>query len=202
MYQKHIKRWLDLIFSVVLLLALLPLGIILALMLCLEHKGSPFFFQHRPGRHEQIFSICKFKTMKEAYDPNGKLLPDHLRTTKMGAFLRKTSLDELPQLWNVAKGDLSFIGPRPLLVRYLPYYSREEKIRHRVRPGITGLAQISGRNLLNWDDRLSYDITYVENISLKNDILIFLRTIKKVAKSEGVVVSPGALLIDLDEYRK
>jgi lipopolysaccharide/colanic/teichoic acid biosynthesis glycosyltransferase len=140
--------------------------------------------------------------MKEAYDPNGKLLPDHLRITKMGAFLRKTSLDELPQLWNVAKGDLSFIGPRPLLVRYLPYYSREEKIRHSVRPGITGLAQISGRNLLNWDDRLSYDITYVENISLKNDILIFLRTIKKVAKSEGVVVSPGALLIDLDEYRK
>lgn len=202
MYPSFTKRFLDILFAVLLLLLLFPLGILLALLLALEHKGSPFFMQQRPGRHEKLFSIYKFKTMKGTMDSTGELLPDYMRLTKLGAFLRKTSLDELPQLWNVVKGNLSFIGPRPLLVRYLPYYTEEEKERHRVRPGITGLAQVSGRNLLNWDERLAYDIAYVENISLKNDFLIVLRTIKKVMFAEGVVVDPGAILKDLDEYRK
>ncbi len=202
MYPSFTKRFLDILFAVLLLLLLFPLGILLALLLALEHKGSPFFMQQRPGRHEKLFSIYKFKTMKGTMDSKGELLPDYMRLTKLGAFLRKTSLDELPQLWNVVKGNLSFIGPRPLLVRYLPYYTEEEKERHRVRPGITGLAQVSGRNLLNWDERLAYDIAYVENISLKNDFLIVLRTIKKVMFAEGVVVDPGAILKDLDEYRK
>ncbi len=157
--------------------------------LAIANNGKPFFFQKRPGKNERIFSIIKFKSMNDKKDANGMLLPDKERLTKVGSFVRKTSLDEIPQLINVLKGDMSLIGPRPLLVSYLPYYAEREKLRHAVRPGITGLAQTSGRNNLNWDERLELDVIYVENMSFKNDISIFFNTLKKVIFKEDIVVA-------------
>ncbi|MBP1934978.1 lipopolysaccharide/colanic/teichoic acid biosynthesis glycosyltransferase [Ammoniphilus resinae] len=158
--------------------------------------------QKRPGLNEKIFTMYKFRTMTDERDENGELLPDSVRLTKFGRFLRSTSLDELPELFNILKGDMSVVGPRPLIIRYLPFYTENEKLRHSVRPGLSGLAQISGRNHLNWEERLATDIEYVTNISFYLDIKIILKTIIKAFKREGVVVIDKAPLKDLDVERR
>jgi len=200
-YRFFFKRLIDLFTAILGLLVVFPVFVFLILVLAVVNKGTPFFVQKRPGRNEKIFSIIKFKTMTNAKDKNGNLLPDEKRLTTIGKLVRKTSLDELPQLLNIVKGDMSFIGPRPLLIRYLPFYSETEKIRHSIRPGITGLAQISGRNLLNWDDRLKKDIEYVENLHFGLDFKIFIKTIQKVITSKDVVVNPNSVIQDLDAIR-
>jgi len=202
MYKSFFKRLFDAFFALLLLLVLSPTLVITFVALYLFVTRKPFFVQPRPGKNENIFSIIKFRTMNNALDENGALLPDHLRLTKLGTFLRKSSLDELPQLINVLKGDMSFIGPRPLLVRYLPYYTAEERIRHSVRPGITGLAQVSGRNQITWEDKLQKDIEYVQHLSFSADLKIICKTIRKVLVSEDVVLAPGSFIIDFDEHRK
>lgn len=164
------------------------------------NDGSPFFFQKRPGKNEKVFSIMKFKTMTDKRDANGDLLPNKERLTKFGSFLRKSSLDEIPQLINIIKGDMSLIGPRPLRVHYLQYYTKRECKRHTVRPGITGLAQVSGRNALYWDDRLELDVKYVENISLLMDLKILFMTFLRLFNSENTVTN--AELQAFDYYRK
>ena len=180
MYSKYIKRILDIILSLVILILFCWLYLIVAILVRVK-LGSPILFkQQRPGYKEKIFGIYKFRTMTDERDENGNLLPDKDRLTSFGKLLRKTSLDEIPELLNILKGDMSFIGPRPLLPEYLPYYSDKEKLRHTVRPGLTGLAQASGRNLVDWDTRLSYDVEYVENLSFKMDILVIIKTIKTV----------------------
>ncbi|GAL90620.1 sugar transferase [Jejuia pallidilutea] len=201
MYQSFFKRLLDLLAAIFALFIVSPIFIILLFTLAVANKGTPFFVQKRPGKDEKIFSIVKFKTMTDKTDKNGNLLPDGERLTAIGKLVRKTSLDELPQLINIIKGDMSFIGPRPLLIRYLPYYSKTEKKRHSIRPGITGLAQISGRNILNWNDRLSKDIEYVEHLSFSLDFKIFIKTIQKVITSKDVVVNPNSVIQDLDAIR-
>ncbi len=201
MYKNFLKQIFDFIFALIILIIFSPLFITITIILFITNNGNPFFTQKRPGKNERIFSIIKFKTMTDKKDTNGKLLPDSDRLTIFGKILRKTSLDELPQLLNVIKGDMSFIGPRPLLIRYLPYYTKAERLRHTVRPGITGLAQISGRNFLNWDERLQKDIEYVQNLSLSCDIGIFLKTAKKVILRKDVVEDATAVMIDLDELR-
>ena len=155
-------------------------------MLYFFNQKNVFFFQDRPGKNESVFRIIKFKTMTDERDGSGNLLPDELRLTKLGKFVRKTSLDELPQLFNVLKGDMSFIGPRPLLVHYLPLYNEEQKKRHLIKPGITGWAQVNGRNAITWQQKFIYDVYYVNNLSLILDVKIFLLTVKKVIKSEGI----------------
>lgn len=202
MYKNYIKRSIDFLGALFLILVLSPLFIVLILILTIANKGSCFFVQQRPGKDDKIFKILKFKTMNDSKDSKGNLLSDTDRLTKIGSLVRKTSLDELPQLLNVLKGEMSFIGPRPLLIRYLPYYSKEEKIRHSIRPGITGLAQVSGRNLLHWDQRLAKDVYYVKQMSFKQDVKIVFATIKKVLSSRDIVVDPSSILPDLDEYRK
>lgn len=201
MYQFLFKRFLDLVASLIGLILLSPIFALLIIALALANKGNAFFVQKRPGKNENIFSIIKFKTMNDSTDENGSLLPDSERLTTIGKIVRKTSLDELPQLINIVKGDMSFIGPRPLLIRYLPFYSEIEKKRHSIRPGITGLAQVSGRNILNWDDRLKKDIEYVENFSFSLDCKIFIKTIQKVITSKDVVVNPNSVIEDLDASR-
>jgi lipopolysaccharide/colanic/teichoic acid biosynthesis glycosyltransferase len=186
-----------------MLAVLSPIFIIVAILLFLANKGGGvFFFQKRPGKDERIFSIIKFKTMTDARDDKGNILPDKDRLTPVGKFVRKASLDEIPQLINILKGDMSLIGPRPLLLRYLPYYTEEERKRHAVLPGITGLAQISGRNHLNWDERLAKDLEYIEQISFVLDTKIFFQTIKNVLSSKDVAIDPQSLMLSLDEYRK
>ncbi len=202
MYKLFIKRILDILVAFTLLTLLSPILILVMVLLFLSHKGGVFFFQERPGKNEKTFSIIKFKTMNDARDGNGNLLPDADRLTTMGKIIRKTSLDEIPQLINILKGDMSLIGPRPLLMHYIPYYSERERKRHSVLPGITGLAQISGRNLLKWDDRLEKDIEYVERISFGLDFKIFLETIKHVISSKDIVVDPNSVIPSLDEYRE
>jgi lipopolysaccharide/colanic/teichoic acid biosynthesis glycosyltransferase len=202
MYSIFFKRFLDLFGALLLSIILFPLFIIICLALFLKVKGTPFFRQKRPGKNEKIFSVYKFKSMTDEKDNNGNLLPDDKRITKIGAFLRKTSLDEIPQLLNVIKGDMSFIGPRPLLIKYLPYYSKEEKLRHTVRPGITGLAQVNGRNFIEWEDKLSLDVYYVKNISFLLDLKIAIKTIIKVIKASDVAVATNKVTIDFDVHRK
>lgn len=202
MYKRFLKRFLDLVISLLGFLALLPITIPIVLILLPLTKGNPLFFQLRPGRQERIFKIYKFKTMSELRDGNGALLPDEARITPFGTFLRKTSLDEIPQLLNIIKGDMSLVGPRPLLVRYLPYYTPKERLRHTVRPGITGLAQISGRNLLHWDTRLQKDVEYVENISFALDCHILFRTLLKVVTAKDVALTAESGMIDLDKLRR
>jgi lipopolysaccharide/colanic/teichoic acid biosynthesis glycosyltransferase len=198
-----IKRTLDIFTAAILLILLSPVILILTLLLSIVNNGSPVFYQRRPGKNEKIFTICKFKTMTDKTDQEGNLLPDGQRLTKVGSIIRKTSLDEIPQLFNVLKGDMSFVGPRPLLVRYLPYYTAKEKIRHSVRPGISGLAQVSvERNVLNWDQRFKLDIEYVENLSFLLDLKILFLTFLKVIRPKDVVVDPTAVLPALDVERK
>lgn len=202
MYQHSFKRIIDFILSLIAIVILMPLFLILIALLAIQNRGSAFFFQERPGKGERIFRVMKFKTMNDMKDSEGNLLPDVSRLTPLGKFIRKTSLDELPQLLNVLKGDMSLIGPRPLLVEYLPYYSDQEKLRHTVRPGITGLAQVSGRNNLEWIKRLDLDAQYVKSITFKNDLRIFLLTIKKVIAQEDIIIAPGEKQLRLDEERK
>lgn len=186
MYRKILKPIFDLFLAIVLVVLLSPIFFLLIILLYLFNKRNVFFFQERPGKNERVFKIIKFKTMTDEKDELGNLLPDELRLTKMGKFVRKTSLDELPQLINVVKGDMSFIGPRPLLVSYLPLYNNEQKKRHLIKPGITGWAQINGRNALTWQQKFVYDVFYVNHLSFALDFKIFLLTIKKVIKSEGI----------------
>lgn len=193
---------MDLLGSLFLLLVFSPLIIGITIVLWFKNDHKPFFLQKRPGRDEKIFSIVKFKTMNDRTDEEGKLLPDAQRLTQTGAFLRKTSLDELPQLFNVLKGEMSFIGPRPLLIRYLPYYTVKERLRHRVRPGITGLAQVSGRNFVPWDERLQMDINYVETLSFTRDLQIVLKTVKNVILRTDIEIIPESKMLDLDTYRE
>lgn len=198
MYKKIIKPALDFLIALIVFILLSPIFVVVTVGLWFANGGKPFFYQLRPGEGERIFKIIKFKTMNDRRDANGQLLPDAERLTKIGTFVRKTSLDEIPQLLNVLKGDMSLIGPRPLLVKYLPYYSKREQLRHTVRPGITGLAQVNGRNKLNWDDRLELDAQYVENLSFLLDIKILFRTIVNVLLRKDIAVG----YIDLDDYRK
>lgn len=186
MYKKYFKRILDLFLSCIGFLVLLPIFLTTALLLSIANKGNPFFLQKRPGLNEKIFRIIKFKTMNDRKDANGNLLPDEVRLTKIGSFVRKTSLDEITQLINVIIGDMSLIGPRPLLPDYLPLYSTEQKKRHLVKPGITGWAQVNGRNAISWEQKFNYDIFYVDNLSFFLDLKILFLTIKKVFKSEGI----------------
>lgn len=187
MYSSVFKRVFDFLLSLCLLLLLSPPLLIVTICLHFANKGAgAFFTQLRPGKNEKIFKIWKFKTMTDERDANGELLPDEVRLTKIGKMVRSLSIDELPQLWNVLKGDMAFIGPRPLLVKYLPLYSKEQARRHDVRPGITGWAQCNGRNAITWNQKFKYDVWYVDHISLKVDLTIIFKTIKGVLKREGI----------------
>lgn len=186
MYQNYIKRLFDFIIALIALILLSPIFIIVMIGLYFANQGKPFFFQARPGLNENIFKIIKFKTMNDKKDANGNLLSDAERLTPIGSFVRKTSLDELPQLINVLKGDMAIIGPRPLLPQYLPLYNETQKRRHNVRPGITGWAQVNGRNAISWKKKFELDVEYVDNLSFLMDVKVFLTTFKKVFKSEGI----------------
>jgi lipopolysaccharide/colanic/teichoic acid biosynthesis glycosyltransferase len=186
MYKSTLKPILDLLAASIGLAALSPLFIITTTALTIANQGKPFFFQKRPGKDEKIFSIIKFKTMNDATDKIGNLLPDEKRLTAVGKFVRKTSLDEIPQLLNVLKGDMSLVGPRPLLPEYLPLYNSEQKKRHQVKPGITGWAQVNGRNAISWEDKFRLDVEYVKNQSFGLDLKILFLTVKKVFVSEGI----------------
>lgn len=203
MYKNGIKRGLDLLLSFCAIVVLSPVLLVLAVLVRVK-LGSPVLFrQERPGKNEKIFTLCKFRTMTDERGADGELLPDAVRLTKFGKFLRATSLDELPELFNILKGDMSLIGPRPLLVSYLPYYTEREKKRHSVRPGLTGLAQISGRNFLDWDKRLQKDVEYVENLSFKMDVKVLLLTIKTVlGHSEEVAEDTNAVEGNFAEIRR
>lgn len=202
MYKNYLKRVLDFILSLLILIIFSPILILVSILLFIITKESPFFVQTRPGLNAKIFKIIKFKTMNNEKDSNGELLPDSMRLTKIGTLIRKTSLDELPQLFNVLKGDMSLIGPRPLLLRYLPYYTKEENLRHTIRPGITGWAQINGRNILSWNERLAYDVEYVKKVSFMFDIKILYKTLLKIIVSEDIVVDPESIMKNLDDERK
>lgn len=186
MYKKYLKRFLDFVAAFCGLVLLSPIFIIVMVGLFFANGGQPFFFQTRPGKNEKVFRIVKFKTMNDKKDAQGNLLPDADRLTKIGSFVRKTSLDEIPQLINVLKGDMSLIGPRPLLPQYLPLYNAHQKRRHEVRPGITGWAQVNGRNAISWKQKFEYDVWYVDNMSFVLDLRILWMTVLKVFKSEGI----------------
>jgi lipopolysaccharide/colanic/teichoic acid biosynthesis glycosyltransferase len=185
-YRNYLKFFIDFLVSLCSFIILIPVFLVVMVVLTVANRGNPFFFQRRPGKNGRIFLLMKFRTMSNAKDANGKLLPDELRLTSFGKFVRKTSLDEIPQLLNVIKGDMSLIGPRPLLVEYLPLYNETEKRRHDVRPGITGWAQVNGRNAISWGKRFELDIYYVDHISFKLDMLIVFMTLKKLVKPEGI----------------
>lgn len=202
LYKNVIKRIIDFTLSIFGFILLLPVTIVIYFILLFKNNDNPFFFQPRPGKNEKIFKIIKFKTMTDKKDSHGELLPDGDRITSFGNFLRKTSLDEIPQLINIIKGDMSLVGPRPLRIRYLPYYTEKEKARHSVRPGITGLAQISGRNFLHWDDRLKKDVEYVESISLSTDFKIIIKTFFKVLSGKDVALDSNTVMVDIDVLRK
>lgn len=202
MYKKFFKRFLDIIISLLGLIILSPIILIVAILVRIK-LGSPIIFkQERPGKDEKIFKLYKFRSMSDKKDENGELLSDSERLTKFGKILRATSLDEIPELVNILKGEMSLIGPRPLAISYLPYYSESERHRHDVRPGLTGLAQINGRNAVNWDKRFAYDIEYVNNITFINDCKILFKTFYKVLKRDDVVVTGTGTVIDFDEYRR
>ena len=186
MYKHFFKRFFDFFIALIGLIVLSPIFIFVTIGLYFANQGKPFFFQARPGKDERIFNIIKFKTMNDKKDPNGNFLSDAERLTPIGSFVRKTSLDEIPQLINVLKGNMSIIGPRPLLPQYLPLYNKGQKRRHEVRPGITGWAQVNGRNAISWSKKFELDVWYVDNISLILDVKIFFLTIKKVFVREGI----------------
>lgn len=186
MYSLYLKRLIDFLASFFLLILFFPIIIFVSILLAIRNRNNPFFFQNRPGLHGKVFRVVKFKTMSNTLDAHGNLLPDEQRLKGLGKIIRKTSIDEIPQLWNVLKGDMSLVGPRPLLEEYLPLYNSEQAKRHLVRPGITGLAQINGRNSLSWEKKFEYDVYYVENLSLKMDLKILWTTFFKVFRSEGV----------------
>ena len=186
MYKSFFKRIIDFTAALIGFTVLFPLFLLIALFLTIANDGKPFFFQRRPGKNGKVFSIIKFKTMNDRKDDSGKLLPDEVRLTAVGKFVRKTSLDEIPQLLNVIKGDMSLIGPRPLLTDYLHLYNEFQNRRHEVRPGITGWAQVNGRNAISWDKKFEYDVWYVDHISLGLDLRILLSTILNVIKRDGI----------------
>ena len=186
MYTIILKPTLDFLLSLLALIMLSPIFLLITILLTIANSGHPFFTQTRPGKNTRLFKVIKFKTMNDRRDASGHLLPDARRLTPVGKFIRKTSLDEIPQLINVLKGDMSLIGPRPLLVEYLPLYSKEQARRHEVRPGITGWAQVNGRNAISWEQKFKYDLYYVDNCSFVLDMVIFIKTIEKVFKSEGI----------------
>jgi lipopolysaccharide/colanic/teichoic acid biosynthesis glycosyltransferase len=203
MYGKFLKRLLDFILSLCAIACLSPVFIVLIILGAIKMKGNPFFTQDRPGKDEKIFKLIKFRTMTCEKDENGNLLPDDDRLTRYGKLLRSTSLDELPEFLNILKGDMSFVGPRPLLVEYLPYYTEKERCRHNVRPGLTGLAQVNGRNNIgSWEERFAYDIEYVENLSLTNDIKILFKTVMKVIKRSDILVGSEISAGRLDDARR
>lgn len=198
MYRKIIKPLLDFVFSGILFLFLIPVFILITILLSISYHGNPFFIQLRPGKNQKIFKILKFKTMNESKDTNGNLLPDEQRLTGIGSWIRKLSLDELPQLINVIKGDMSFIGPRPLLTRYLPLYNSFQNRRHEVKPGITGWAQVNGRNSITWNEKFELDVWYVDHISLITDLKILYLTLLKVIKREGINTNSGG---SMEEFK-
>ncbi|MGP1410099.1 MAG: sugar transferase [Porphyromonas endodontalis] len=203
MYRAYIKRALDFLLALFGLIVLSPLLMVVTVWLHFANKGAGVLFtQERPGKDERIFKLYKFKSMTDERDSEGNLLPDGERLTPVGRFIRKTSLDELPQLWNVLKGDMSLVGPRPLFVDYLPYYTTRERLRHTVRPGITGLAQVRGRSYLPWDQKLATDVEYVERLSFTLDCRILFKTVANVLTSKDVAVDPGIRGIRLDVERK
>ena len=189
MYKGFFKRFLDFLIALILLIIVSPLFLLLIVFLAIANQGKPFFFQRRPGKNEKVFSIVKFKTMNDKKDKSGNLLPDKDRITRVGSFVRKSSLDEIPQLINVLKGEMSLVGPRPLIIEYLPIYNKEQKRRHDVRPGITGWAQVNGRNSITWNQKFKYDVYYVDNLSLAMDIKILWLTAKKVFQRQDVNLS-------------
>lgn len=194
MYAKYIKRILDFILSLIALIVLSPVLLVVAILVRIK-LGSPIIFkQQRPGKDEKIFTLYKFRTMTDKKDENGNLLPDSERLTKFGKVLRSTSLDELPELVNILKGDMSIVGPRPLLVEYLPLYSEEQKHRHDVRPGLTGLAQVSGRNSLSWEEKFNDDLQYIKHITFFEDMKIIFMTVAKVFKREGIAQEGNATM--------
>ena len=202
MYKKYIKRLLDIVLSLIAIIITLPIFLIIGILVLIFLGKPAIFRQKRPGKNEEIFTMYKFRTMSNKKDKDGNLLPDELRLTKLGKFLRKTSLDEIPEFINILKGDMSFVGPRPLLVEYLPYYTEKEHHRHDVRPGLTGLAQVSGRNLLNWNDKFEKDLEYVNSITFINDLKIVLKTFYTVIKREGINNQNSVTMISLDSERK
>lgn len=202
MYRNFFKRFFDFWISLIALICISPILLVVTIWLHFANKGAgAFFFQPRPGKNEKIFKVIKFKSMTDERDADGKLLPDAKRLTKVGRFVRSTSIDELPQLINVLKGDMSFIGPRPLLIEYLPYYTEREKLRHTVRPGISGWAQVHGRNTVKWDDRLEYDAYYAEHISFVLDAKIFFMTVVNVLKRKDVSVDVSLVETNLKQER-
>ena len=198
-YSKYIKRLLDIVCSLLALIVLSPLFLVLMLIGAIKMKGNPFFTQERPGYKEKIFKLIKFRTMTNETDGTGKLLPDEERLNKYGKFIRSTSLDELPELINILVGDMSVVGPRPLMARYLSFYNENERKRHNVRPGLTGYAQIHGRNIVDWSDRLAFDIEYIQNISFALDIKIVFKTVLLVLKREG---TDNEDMINFDDFRR
>lgn len=202
MYKNFFKRLIDFCIVLTALLIIWPVLLVITIWLHFANKGAgAFFFQERPGKDEKIFKVIKFKSMTDEKDADGNLLPNDKRLTKVGAFIRKTSIDELPQLINVLKGDMALIGPRPLLVEYLPYYTERERMRHSVRPGITGWAQVNGRNHVKWDDRLALDVYYVEHMGFTMDCRVIFKTIKNVLMRKDIVVAPTGRLLS-DERRQ
>lgn len=194
MYRTFVKRTIDFLVAFLVLLFLSPVLLIVAALLWFNNRGHIFFFQQRPGKNEQLFRVIKFKTMNDRRDLKGMLLPDKERLSRLGKFIRSTSLDELPQLLNVIKGEMSLIGPRPLLPKYLPLYNAQQKRRHAVRPGITGWAQVNGRNAISWTQKFEYDVWYVNNYSFLVDLKIVLLTIKKVVIREGITQEGSATI--------
>lgn len=202
MYRKFIKRLFDLLLSLTGIIVLLPVLLVLWILVRVKLGSPALFTQERPGKNEKVFKLYKFRSMTDERDKNGELLPDEIRLTRFGRLLRATSLDELPELFNILKGDMSLIGPRPLLVRYLPYYTKEERHRHDVRPGLTGLAQVNGRNALGWEDRFTYDLEYVNHLTFGMDIKIIAMTVGNVLKRSGTLSGADQTVADFDVYRK
>ena len=202
MYAKYIKRILDILLSATALIILSPLFLALTVIGAVKFRGKPFFTQSRPGRNEKIFRMIKFRSMTDARDSEGNLLPDAQRLTRYGHFLRATSADELPELLNILAGQMAVVGPRPLAVQYLPFYTEQERLRHSVRPGLTGLAQINGRNETTWEDRFAYDLQYVSSISFKQDVRILFRTVTVALGRSGIGVRGVDSLPDFDTYRR
>ena len=197
-YQKYIKRILDFVLSFIAFVVLSPVLLVTAALVRVKLGKPVIFCQERPGKDEKIFKLYKFRTMTDERDENGQLLPDDVRLTKFGKTLRSTSLDELPELWNIVKGDMSIVGPRPLLVRYLPLYNATQKHRHDVRPGFTGLAQVHGRNSISWEEKFDWDIRYVNHVTFFTDVKIILDTVRTVLKREGISSDTS---VTMEEYR-
>ncbi len=198
MYAKCIKRCLDFLFSTVAFVVLSPLILLLTVTGALAMRANPFFVQPRPGKNEKIFKLIKFRSMNNRKDDQGQLLPSKERLTRYGVFLRKTSLDELPELLNIIRGDLALVGPRPLLVKYLPLYNEQQRRRHEVRPGLTGYAQVNGRNSLSWEEKFRLDVEYVDNITFSGDVRIIFQTVKTVLKRDGI---EGNSAVIVEEFK-